>query len=209
MAGALNYNRYPLFDMSEIIQELEFGMTRKKVLNPLRKGEQVPNFSFEKSNFRWQQFVNGVEKATTINLLQLLNKPLIIAFYSAEWQAHSLNLLLQLNRLNQDIKAANANILIVSAEKEKGLENIVWENSLSLNFYYDTERLIAEKFGIYSDDDPVWDKFSGIDTNVPLLATYAISAEGEILFDYVEWDFSKDIPAETLLASVNGSRNFL
>jgi len=73
MAGALNYNRYPLFDMSEIIQELEFGMTRKKVLKPLRKGEQVPNFSFEKSNFRWQQFVNGVEKATTINLLQLLN----------------------------------------------------------------------------------------------------------------------------------------
>lgn len=209
MAGALNYNRYPLFDMSEIIQELEFGVTSKKRLKPLRKGEQVPNFSFEKNNFRWQQFVNGVERTTTINLLQLLNKPLIIAFYSAQWQAHSLNLLLQLNRLNKDIKAANANILIVSAEKEKALENIVWNNSLSLSFYYDTENVIAEKFGIFSDKDPVWDKFSGIDTNVPLLSTYVISSEGEILFDYVDWDFSKDIPVEALIASITGTRTIL
>ncbi len=209
MAGALNYNRYPLFDMSEIIQELEFGVTSKKRLKPLRKGEQVPNFSFEKNNFRWQQFVNGVERTTTINLLQLLNIPLIIAFYSAQWQAHSLNLLLQLNRLNKDIKAANANILIVSAEKEKALENIVWNNSLSLSFYYDTENVIAEKFGIFSDKDPVWDKFSGIDTNVPLLSTYVISSEGEILFDYVDWDFSKDIPVEALIASITGTRTIL
>jgi len=209
MAGALNYNRYPFFDMSEIIQELEFGMTSKKILKPLRKGEQVPNFSFEKSNFRWQQFVNGVERTTTINLLQLLNKPLIIAFYSAQWQTHSLNLLLQLNRLNKDIKTANANILIVSAEKEKALENIVWNNSLSLSFYYDTENVIAEKFGIFSDKDPVWDKFSGIDTNVPLLSTYVISSEGEILFDYVDWDFSKDIPVEALIGSITGTRNIL
>ena len=209
MAGALNYNRYPLFDMSENIQELEFGVTSKKRLKPLRKGEQVPNFSFEKNNFRWQQFVNGVERTTTINLLQLLNIPLIIAFYSAQWQAHSLNLLLQLNRLNKDIKAANANILIVSAEKEKALENIVWNNSLSLSFYYDTENVIAEKFGIFSDKDPVWDKFSGIDTNVPLLSTYVISSEGEILFDYVDWDFSKDIPVEALIASITGTRTIL
>ncbi len=209
MAGALNYNKYPLFDMSEIIQELEFGYSKKKDLNPLRQGDQVPNFSFEKSNFHWQQFSNGVEKIAPINLLKLLNKPLIVAFYSTQWRSHSLNLLIKLDQLKQQIKAVNANLLVVSNEKEKGLEKIVWDNSLSLSFYYDIGNVIAEKFGIYSDQDPVWDKFSGIDSNVPLLSTYVISSQGKILFDYVDWDFSKDIPAEALISSIAGSRAFL
>ncbi len=206
MAGALNYNRYPRFDMSEIIHELEFGFKSKQALKPLRKGDSVPNFIFEKNNFRWQQFINGVEKHSTVQLLHLLNKPLVIAFYSSQWQLHSLNMLKQLDELQFRIKSANANLLVVSSEREKQLEKTVWDNCLSLSFYFDTEKLIAEKFGIYSETDPVWDKFSGVDTNIPLLATYVISSQGKILFDHVDWDFSEGLPTDELISSIIGSR---
>lgn len=204
MAGAIDYNRYPHFDMSEIIRELEFGFRNYQVLNPLKTGDAVPDFIFEKDNFRWQQFVNGVETHEPVYLLQLLNKPLVISFYSGHWQSHSLDLLRELDSLQQCIKAKNGNLLIVSAEKERKLEKTVWDNGFSLSFYFDTEKTVAQKFGVYSENDPVWNRFSGVDTNVPLLATYVISPLGEILFHHIDWDFSGGFPTEKLISSLEG-----
>jgi peroxiredoxin len=202
MAGALDYNRYPHFDMSEIIRELEFGFKKYQMLNPLKKGGEVPDFIFEKDNFRWKQFTNGVETNGPVYLLQLLNKPLVVAFYSGHWQSHGLDLLKQLNDLQHDIKSSGANLLIISSENERRLDKLAWDNKLSLSFYFDTENLVAEKFGVYSEDDPVWNRFSGIDTNVPLLTTYVISPLGKILFDHTDWNFSGNFPAEELISAV-------
>lgn len=204
MAGAIDYNRYPHFDMSEIIRELEFGFKKYQVLNPLKEGDEVPDFIFEKDNFRWKQFTNGAETNGPVYLLQLLNKPLVIAFYSGRWQSHGIGLLKQLNELQHRIKSNGANLLIVSAENERRLDKLVWDNKLSLSFYFDTENLIAGKFGVYSEDDPVWNKFSGIDTNVPLLTTYVISPSGKILFDHIDWNFSGNFPTEKFISAVAG-----
>lgn len=204
MAGAIDYNKYPHFDMSEIIRELEFGFKKYQVLNPLKKGDSVPDFIFEKDNFRWKQFVKGVETSGPVYLLQLLNKPLVIAFYSGHWQSHGADLLRQLSNLQHRIKSNGANLLIISSENERKLEKLMWDNELSLSFYFDIENLVAEKFGVYSEDDPVWNRFSGIDTNVPLLTTYVISPSGKILFDHIDWDFSGNFPAEKLITAVGG-----
>lgn len=202
MLAALNIDKYPYFDMSEIIQEPDLITKSYQGLKPIKAGNVLPDFALQKENAKWQQFFNGAEVHGPALLRQLLNKPLVLGFYSHHWQQHGLDLLKQLHSIQQDIKAIGGNLLIVGSEKGRALEKIVWDNSLSLSFYFDNDKEIAEKFRIYSENDPVWNKFSGIDTNVPLLSTYVISSSGQIMYNYIDWDFSEDFPSKDIISAV-------
>jgi peroxiredoxin len=209
MLAALNISKYPYFDLSEIISEPDLRFNPNKSAKPVKAGNILPDFTLQKENAKWQQFFNGAEIQGPVLLRQLLNKPLVIGFYSHHWQAYGLQLLKQLNAIQHNIKAQGANLLIISSEKERGVEKIVWEQNLSLSFYFDCNKEIAEKFRIYSDDDPIWNRFSGIDTNVPMLATYVISPFGQIVYDHIDPDFAEPFPADDILAAVKkaGSLN--
>ena len=106
---------------------------------------------------------------------------------------------------SHEIKAGGGNLLIISSEKERSLEKILWDNNLSLSFYFDEDKEIAKKFRIYSESDPIWNKFSGIDTNVPLLATYVISPAGQVEYDHIDPDFSKIFPSKDIISAVQKS----
>jgi peroxiredoxin len=133
----------------------------------------------------------------------MLNKPLVISFYSSHWREYGLNLLKQLNNIQQDIRGFDANLLVISAEKERRLEKLAWDNSMSLSFYFDTQKEVADRFGVYSKSDPIWTRISGVDTNVPLLATYVISPSGKIEYDHIDWNFSEIFPSKEILAAVS------
>lgn len=205
MLSALKINSFPYFDRSEIEpdQDLVFRSFQKSA--PVRSGDILPDFSLEKEPARWLQFFNGAETHGPVLLHQLLNKPLVIGFYSYHWQQHGIDLLKQLNSLQHDLIANRASLLIISSEKDPKFEKLVWDHNLSLNFYYDKDKQIAEKFGIYSQHDPIWNKFSGIDTNVPLLATYVVSAGGQIEYDHIDPDFSKTFPTNEIISAVKRS----
>ncbi len=203
MIAVINKTKYPYFDRSEIEPDREVSFKAYQSLRPIRSGDAVPDFILEKDNFRWQQFFNGVETHGPVLLRQLLNKPLVIAFYSGHWQAHGLSLLKQLNLIQHEVRANDANLLVISTEKERKLEKVAWDNSLSLSFYFDTNKEIAEKFGVYSENEPVWNRFSGVDTNVPLLATYVISQYGKILYDHIDWDFSENFHSNEIISAVS------
>ncbi len=202
MLAALNLNKYPYFDRLEITQEPDFFFKPYQAVKPIRSGNILPDFTLQKENTRWQQFFNGAEIHGPLLLRQLLHKPLVVGFYSNHWQAYGLDLLKQLNTIQHEIKAQGGNLLIISSEKEKRLEKLVWENNLSLSFYFDSDKEIAEKFRIYSEQDPIWNKFSGIDSNVPLLATYVISPSGLIEYDHIDPDFSATFPAKDIISAV-------
>jgi len=207
MLSALKINSFPYFDLSEIEpdQDLVFRSFQKS--EPIRSGDILPDFSLEKEPVRWQQFFNGAETHGPVLFHQLLNKPLVIGFYSYHWQQYGIELLKQLSSLQDDISANKASLLIISSERDKKLEKLVWDNNLSLNFYFDKDKQIAEKFRIYSEHDPIWNKFSGIDTNVPLLATYVVSATGQIEYDHIDPDFSKTFPTGEILSAVKKAGN--
>ena len=147
--------------------------------------------------------INGNEIKAPALFDQLLNKPLVISFYSYYWQQHGLDLLQQLSSVQQAIQADGGSLLIISSEKDKAFEKIVWDNNLSLNFYFDEDKEIAEKFRIYAEEDPIWNRFSGIDINVPLLATYVISPDGQIEYAHIDLDFSKGFPTKDIKATVH------
>jgi len=202
MLAVIRSPKYPEFDNLELEHEQDLVFRSRQSLKPAKTGNIAPDFIFEKDNFRWQQFHNGVGTHNMVPLRQLLNKTLVLAFYSSAWQEHGLDMLKQLDAIQNEVRANGANLLVISSESGRRLEKLAWDNSLSLNFYFDTEHNFAEKFGIYSDNDPAWNRFSGIDDNVPLLSTYVIASYGRILYDHVEWDFANTFPSDNVILSV-------
>ncbi|QKJ28934.1 redoxin domain-containing protein [Mucilaginibacter mali] len=205
LATTINNTKYPFFDLSEIIPERDLGFRAYKPLKPVRNGNYLPGFTLQAAYTRWQHFFNGAETHGALLLRQLLSKPLVISFYSPQWRQHGLEQLKQLNAIQSEIKASGGNLIIITAEKEKALEKLVWENNLSLNFYFDAKYEIAQSLRIYSDADPVWNRFSGIDTNVPLLATYVLDANRQVIFDQVSYDLSEAIAAKSIISAVYGA----
>ena len=195
-------DKYPFFELSEIIPELNFEFKSYKALSPVKAGNYIPDFTLNAVYEHWQQFYNGAETHGPVLLRHLLNKPLVISFYSHHWKEAGLNQLKQLNNLQHEIRANGGNLLIVNDEKDNGLQRVAWENSLSLSFYYDKNNEIAKKFRIYSEDNPAWNRFSGIDANVPLLATYIIDPSNQVVYDHVDPNFIDSFPAREIISAV-------
>lgn len=162
---------------------------------PLAEGDLAPHFTFASQN--WLENPG----LTDISLKDLHQKPLVIVFYSVYWNGHGINLLKKLEKL-QDKIGDTAGILVVTSEAPKKLYKTIGEHHSSLNFYYDEGQVLAEKFGIFSEDRPTWNLFSGIETNVPLLSSYVVGTSGQISFHHID-DFSSPLPEEDLLVAVN------
>jgi peroxiredoxin len=196
-------NKYPFFDLSEIIPDIDLSYKPYQSLKPIKAGNLIPDLNIHANYSRWQKFYSGAPTYGPVSLKQLLNKPLVISFYSKHWQDKGLEQLKQLNAIQYEVKANGGNLLIVNAEEgDEKLAKIAWEHSLSLNFYYDYNKEIAEKFRVYSEIDPTWNRFSGIDVNVPLLATYVIDASKQIVYDYIDKDLSGLFPSDNILNAV-------
>jgi len=202
MLAALKIDKYPYFDLSEVTNEPDLLIKPYRALRPLKAGDDVPNFSFQRETGRWRQFINGSFVNAHVDLNKLLNKPLVIGFYSSQWQNYGIDYLKKLNDIHAEIKASGGNLLIIIDEMESKLEKLAWDQMFSLSFYIDTDKEIAENFNLYSDSDPAWNKFSGIDTNVPLLAAYVLSASGQIAYHHIEQDFEVDFPSKEIISSV-------
>ena len=195
-------NKYPFFDLSEIVADADLPFKPYQPLKPVKAGNFIPGLKLYNDYSRWQQFFNGAETHGPISLRHLLNKPLVIAFYSHHWREQGFKLLKQLNNIHNEIKASGGNLLIISDERTDELEKKAWENSLTLNFYYDEDKEIARAFRIFSENDPVWNRFSGIDVNVPLLATYIIDPSKQVIYSHIDWDFLGTFSAGAIVSSV-------
>ncbi|MES2276647.1 MAG: redoxin domain-containing protein [Bacteroidota bacterium] len=205
LATTIPHTKYPFFDLSEIVTEPDLSFRPYKPLKPVRTGNYLPGFTLQAAYARWQHFFNGAETHGAILLRQLLSKPLVISFYAPQWQQHGLDQLRQLNAIQAEIKAAGGNLLIITAEKEAALEKLAWENSLSLNFYFDAQHQIAQSLRIYAESDPVWNRFSGIDINVPLLATYVLDANKQVVYDQVSLNLGEAISTREIISAVYGA----
>ena len=196
--------KYPFFDLSEIIPEAKLSYKAYKSLKPVRTGNLIPDINLSTQYSRWQNFYNGAPTHGPISLKHLYGKPLAIAFYSKHWGEHGIDQLQQLNAIQNQIKANGGNLVIITTdgEDDQQLAHITWEHSLSLNFYYDIDNEIAQKFRVYSENDPTWNNFSGIDVNIPLLAVYVIDTDRQITFDHVNRDLSTPFFADDLISSV-------
>lgn len=194
--------KYPQFELLELEPELEFGVKKYRSLSPIKKGNNVPNLSFVNDINLWQQYVNGGVSYQYFSTRQLLHKPLVVAFFSDEWNQDGLAFIRQLNALNAEIKANGGNLVVVTGKRNVKLEKLAWDNSLTLNFYFDATHELATKFGVYHQQSPVWERFSGVDADVALLAAYVVNPHSQVVFSYSNWTPEKTLDTAELLDKV-------
>ena len=195
-------NKYPYFELLEITPDFDIDYKVYQLLKPLNEGNVVPAFNLDIEYNKWKRYFNGAEVHGPVMINQFLNKPLVIAFYSKEWQKFGLEQLSQLNSIQNEIKINGGNLLIITPDHEEDLNKIAWENNLSLNFYVDIENSLAERFGVFSETNPTWNNFSGIDNNVPLLATYVIDAQHQILYNFIEQKSVGTLKSKEVISAV-------
>jgi len=202
-------NQYPDFDLTEIQPELLLQFKKYRQLSPVREGSTVPQFTFANNFNAWQQFFSGAETHNHLAIRQLLNKPLVLAFYSPHWGNEGLEFIKEFNRINVEIRANGGNLVIIADTKSAGLQKLAWDNNLTLNFYFDADYSIAQKFGIYHQNSPVWERFSGVDADVPLLATFVLDPYRQVLFSYSNWNTDTKLNSDRLLDEVYQSGLYL
>jgi peroxiredoxin len=196
-------SKYPFFDLSEILPDNDISFKPFKALKPVKTGNLIPDINLVTDYKRWKNFYNGAPTHGHISLKHLYGKPLAIAFYSKHWGKYGVEQLKQLNTAQSEIKANGGNLLVLTDEAgDDQLAKLTWEHSLSLNFYHDINNEIANKFGVYSENDPTWNRFSGIDVNIPLLAIYVIDTDRHIVYDHINRNLSNTFIADDIIAAV-------
>jgi peroxiredoxin len=192
------------FDYNELIAELEIPFKKRQPIKPLKTGDHLYDLILKKENINRQLAFKGIETQGSVVLRNLAGKPLVISFYASQWREYGLNHLKQLNRLQKEIKALGANILVITPDAmDKAMEELIWNNSLYLNFYYDQDNLIAKKFKVYDDNDPAWNRYPGIEVNIPLLATYILDTANQVAFDWIDETLQNEVSSSGLLEALN------
>ncbi len=198
--------QFPVFDFSDLVHE---PLTTKKYkpLKPLQAGQLIPDLKLNNKNGTW---LDAKIKSYQGNVFaqQLLSKPLVISFYAEPWNRKGVYILKKLNAIQSEITAAGGNLLIITSEGPFTQTELNRKNNFNLSFYHDVNHEIAKQFKVYGDEDPIWNKFSGIDVNVPLLATYVLSPFGQIIFDHIDTSFNGSFPSEEIInATKNANRD--
>jgi peroxiredoxin len=194
--------QFPVFDFAELVREPVISK-KYQPLKPLQAGQLTPDIKLINKNGTWlNSKIRNYEG--TVFTHQLLSKSLGISFYAEGWNRKGIYILKRLNAIQEEIKAAGGNLLIVTADGPFAQAEINRKNNFKLSFYHDVNHEIARKFNIYSDEDPIWNKFSGIDVNAPLLATYVLSPNGQIVYDHIDTAFNGNFPSEEI---INATKN--
>lgn len=195
-------NKYPHFELLEIEPELTLKFKKYKALSPLGKGDIAPAITFTNDFNAWQQFLNGAGSNNHLSTRQLVSKPLVISFYSHHWKQSGLELINRLSEINSSIKANGGDHIVISDNRSAELEKAAWDNNLTLNFHFDPTHKIAADFGVFDKNSPVWERFSGIDANVPLLASFVVTPYNQIVFSHTNWNTDEPLQTPDLLDAV-------
>ncbi|EHQ28908.1 peroxiredoxin family protein [Mucilaginibacter paludis] len=194
--------KYRYFNSLEIILENDFVFKLFKPLIPVKAGNIIPDLAFSKDFGRWQQYTNGAESRGLIPFTKLKSKPIVLAFYSQHWGQLGIDQLVRLNELQHEVKAAGANLIVISPQKESFLNKLAWEYNFTLTFYFDLQNEVARQFRVYHEDSPVWNLFSGVDENVPLLASYVVNPSKHVVYQHIDYNLSGTFSSQEILRAV-------
>ena len=196
--------KYPSFDLLEASIDRDLTYKNYQSLKPVKTGHSISRIAFDFAYPRWECFSNGIADDTFVATKQLYGRPLVISFYSKHWNGKGAEYLKQLSDLKNEVKANGGSSIVISAEAfSEELTDLAQKNNLSLTFYFDQDNSIATQLGVYSEDDPIWNWFAGIDQNVPLLSTFVIAAENVVVLNHNHRDHDEVLPGYDVIKSVS------
>ncbi|MGX5817739.1 redoxin domain-containing protein [Chitinophaga lutea] len=170
-------------------------------VQPAKAGHTLPLFQLHKDDFvtpfaflhREQHYIVGSE---------LLNQPLVLAFFSQHWMKYGDKFLNTLQELYADILVMGGQLLVVSSDSRKELDQLVRQRGLTFPLAIDRNNQIARSAGLYLESDPLWDRVSGIEENAPLPAIFVIGQSQRISYAFADPYLDRAVDARELLTEV-------
>lgn len=166
-------------------------------IQPVAEGTTFPLFHLLREDFVVPSSFLGAEGAYIVGS-ELLNQPLVLAFYSRHWNGYSRPFLQQLEDLYADIQVMGGQLLVVSSDPVEDLKVLGAPFALA----YDKDFKIAKSAGIYAETDPLWARLSGFEENAPLPAVYVLGQSQRIAWAFTDNLFDRLIPRRELLTAV-------
>lgn len=166
-------------------------------IQPASEGSVVPLSHLQREDFIVPFSFLGAEGAYVPGS-ELLNQPLVLAFYSRHWNGYAPDFVRQLEDLYADIQVMGGQLLVVSGDPVEELKGLGAKFPLA----YDKDYAIAKSAGIYAETDPLWARLSGFEENAPLPATYVLGQSQRIAWAFTDPLFDQRIPRRELLTAV-------
>ena len=168
----------------------------------LKTGDKAPSFSLPNQN-------NEVTSLAE----RLDHSMLVLTFYRGGWCPYCNLELNAFQKMTPEFENAGARLVAISPEVPDHSLTTQEKHDLSFDILYDKGNAVAREFGLVftlpQEIRSIYDKF-GIDVvdhngdetfELPLPATYIINQSGEIVYHFVEADYTKrSEPADVLAA---------
>jgi len=196
-----NLHRYADYLPLAVPDRFNAPTFKRNKIAPLNTGDAIPEAGLPRT-----QFINAsallADAAEQTDIRTLVSRPLVVAFISLHWNGYAQKLLQELRSLYADIRIMGGDLLVISDEDSSGFLSLTEKQAVPFSTVWDRQHKIATQFGIYSSSDPIWDRISGINADVPVPAVYVLDPSGKIVFGQVDQYLEKRIPARELLSAV-------
>ena len=172
--------------------------------NALNVGAKMPKFSLSDATGK---------TVSSENLLKEGN--LVIVFYRGAWCPYCNAYLKKMEKNLTQIKAAGGTLVAISVENPDNSMTVAKKNELEYTVLSDTGLKVAREFGIvyelpketsekYKSRGLDLAKYNGIDKpELPLSATYVVNQKGEIVYAFLEPDYTKRAEPEAVIESLS------
>lgn len=163
------------------------------------------------------------DKAINFELLNAVNKPVslkealennefvVINFYRGQWCPYCNLELKALQTINDELAKLNAKIIAISPQTPDSSLSTKEKNELAFEVLSDKENKVAKEYGLVfslaEELRPIYKSF-GIDIEssnkedsyeLPMPATYIINKNQEIIYSFIDEDYTKRSEPQTIL----------
>lgn len=187
--------------MTQAIERLRQQNIRQ---NALQVGDTITPFTL----------LDAQNKAISMNELIDKNNFIVLNFYRGLWCPFCNLELRQLQKIVPELKILHAQLVAISPQTPDFSLMTQQNNELNYEVLSDKNNTVARKFGlVYSLDDelrPLYESF-GIDIlesnktdsyDLPLPATYVVNKHFEIIYAFVDEDYTNRCEPETILHAI-------
>lgn len=174
--------------------------------NALKTGDKIPVFSLPNQN----DFVSSIAD-------RLQGSMLVLTFYRGGWCPYCNLELNAFQKMVPEFESAGAKLIAISPEVPNHSLRTKERHEMSFDILYDKDNKVAKEFGLVftlpQDILSIYDKF-GIDVvghygnetfEVPMPATYVVNQSGEIVYHFVDADYTKRSEPADVLAAVKAN----
>lgn len=170
--------------------------------NALKSGDKAPSFSLPNQNNKVSSLAERLDDSM-----------LVLTFYRGGWCPYCNLELNAIQDMVPELESAGAKLVAISPEVPDHSLTTQEKHDLSFDILYDKGNKIAKEFGLVftlpQEIRSIYDTF-GIDVvghngdetfELPIPATYIINQSGEIIYHFVDADYTKrSEPADVLAA---------